>query len=66
MIIDAKKYMNTYKCSSQVAKYLILERNMPVLGVDKKYYYFADTELLREVLGSLPPLLKVIDRLTPR
>jgi hypothetical protein len=66
MIINAKKYISTYKCDKQVAHYLIYTIGLPVLDVDKDWYYFLDDSSLRNILGRMPLWLKVIDKLTPR
>jgi hypothetical protein len=64
MIIDGKDYVNTYKCVKMIADYLIYEKNLPVFDVDKNFYYFRESELLDEILGSMPIWLKLIDKLT--
>jgi hypothetical protein len=63
MIINAKNFMPTYRCKKRLANYLIYEKNLPVLDVDKGYWYFCDNELLREILDGLPLWLKVLNKL---
>jgi hypothetical protein len=62
MIIDASKYMSTFKCKKLLADYLIYEKNLSVLDVEKKYYYFNDNELLKEILESAPIWIKLLNK----
>jgi len=41
-------------------RYLVFEKNLPVLSYDKDYYYFANTEMLEKALEEMPFYLKVI------
>lgn len=60
MIINSQSWMpSAFKCKKILANYLIYERNLPVLNVDENFYYFVDSELLREILESLPLWLKL-------
>jgi translation elongation factor P/translation initiation factor 5A len=60
MIINASKFMPTFKCKKLLANYLIYEKNLPVLDVDDNYWYFCDNELLHEILESLPLWLRLL------
>lgn len=63
MIIGAKNFMSTYRCKRILANYLIYDKNLPVLDVDKNYWYFNDNDLLQEILESLPWWLKLLNKL---
>lgn len=54
LIRNIDKVQKKFKCGHWVGEYLT-QRNVPILGFDENWYYFADTELLREVLEN-PPL----------
>jgi hypothetical protein len=60
MIINASKYMPIFKCKKLLADYLIYEKNLSLLNVDKKYYYFNDNEILKEILESAPIWVKLL------
>ena len=61
-MINNPKGLDTYVCSKPVSKYL-LERNLPLLGAENGKYYFANTELLKEVLEFMPFWLKLMDKI---
>lgn len=50
-----------YECSPFIGRYLVNERSIPVLSIDGSKWYFAKTDLLEEVLKSMPLYLKVLD-----
>lgn len=52
--------MPTFKCKKLLANYLIYEKSLPVLDVDKDYWYFNDNDLLQEILEGLPWWLKLL------
>ena len=56
-VSDMKK---TYNCTPLVGKWLI-EKNFPVLSISNGTYYFSDSELLREVLLTMPMWIKVLN-----
>jgi hypothetical protein len=56
-ILNPEKIDNKIRCNKLVAKYF-LERNVPILGRDDKYYYFANSELFREILSFAPFWIK--------
>ncbi len=60
MIINAQKFMPTFKCKKLLANYLIYEKNLAILDVDKDYYYFNDNELLREILENAPIWVRLL------
>lgn len=60
MIINASKFMPTFKCKRFLANYLIYEKNLPVLDVDNNYWYFCDNELLQEILENAPWYIKLL------
>lgn len=50
----------TYSCTRFIGEW-IKEKNFPVLSIENNRYYFADTELLREVIERIPIWMKVVD-----
>jgi len=48
-----------FKCNKLVADYLIYKCHLPLLSMDKKWFYFAETPLLKESLENIPFYLKV-------
>ncbi len=60
MIINHEMIEKKFKCKKILADYLMYERNLPLLSLDGKDYYFTDNDLLREILQSLPFWLKFI------
>ena len=50
----------TYSCTPFIGKW-IQEKNFPVLSIFGGRYYFADTELLREVISTIPVWMKILD-----
>jgi len=59
-IKNVEDIKNTYDCTPFVGKWLI-EKSFPVLSISNGRYYFSDTELLREVLSTIPIWIKVIN-----
>lgn len=60
MIINKKIYPDAYRCGEKIMRYLALECHIPVLSVSGNYYYFANTEKLREALDKMPITLKAL------
>jgi hypothetical protein len=58
-IINPDKISNKVKCNKIVAQYF-LERNVPLLSIYKNNYYFANTELFKEILGFAPWWVKLM------
>lgn len=52
-----------YKCKYRVMKYLLIECSLPLLAVDKNYFYFTDNDLLKECLERMPLYLRIISKL---
>lgn len=48
-----------YKCSKQISKWLQYEHNIPLLGNEGEYFYFAKTDELEQALLRLPFWLKL-------
>lgn len=48
-----------YACKRLVMEYLVYTHKLPILGFDKKYFYFADTDELRACLEEMPIWLKI-------
>jgi hypothetical protein len=53
--------INVYGCTPFIGRYLVNERSIPVLSIDGSKWYFSKTDLLEEVLKSMPFYLKVLD-----
>lgn len=60
MITNPEIIENKYKCRKIIANYLVRECNIPILGIDKGYYYFSKTNYLDECLSRLPFTLKIL------
>jgi hypothetical protein len=58
-IINPDKITNKIKCNKIVAQYL-LERNVPLLSKINNDYYFADSELTKEILSFAPWWAKIL------
>ena len=63
MIINHEAIKRKFKCNDIVGDYLLRNFNLPVLSVDKGYYYFTDNEYFRECLKNLPLLYKIFMKL---
>lgn len=62
MITNPSIIKNVYKTKNKhVEEYLILNCSIPLLGFDKKYFYFANTEKLRKHLRKMPIPLKILE-----
>lgn len=59
MIINLETIENKFMCSKTVANYLIFECKLPVLGYDKHYFYFANTDKLKECMKKMPLQVKI-------
>lgn len=62
MIANVYNVPNKFKCKKLLANYLQYEKNLPLLSVDKNYYWFTDSPMLREILQNLPLWLKVLNK----
>jgi hypothetical protein len=60
MITNPSIIKEKYKCNKNIANYLIFKCNIPLLGVDKDYYYFANTDKLKECVKNMPLGLKIL------
>ena len=63
MINNIEIIEKKYKCIKIVMEYLVYKCHLPVYGIDEKYYYFADTRVLRECLAKMPFYLKIANKL---
>ena len=63
MIINGQNLMASFKCKKKLAEYLIYEKGFPVLNVDEKYYYFVETDLLKETLEGLSLWTKIVNKI---
>ena len=59
---DAAEKDKIYGCGRIIATHLIYEKHLPLLAMDKKFWYFARTEALEKALEKLPFWLKVAKR----
>lgn len=59
MIVNHIILEDKYKCNKKVMEYLVFKCHLPILGIDGKYYYFANTEDLRESLKAMPLSLRL-------
>lgn len=50
----------TFVCGRFLGEWLHRKMGLPLLAIDSKAYYFADTESLQEVLENAPPYIKFI------
>jgi hypothetical protein len=51
-----------YACGNLTAKFLIYQKNLPLLSRVGKVWYFAKTEALEEALKALPLWLKLMEK----
>jgi hypothetical protein len=56
-IVNSNK-SNMFKCGEIVYSYL--KRQVPLLSRDEKYYYFANTEALKDALEKAPIHIKIM------
>jgi hypothetical protein len=60
MITNLETIENKFMCNNVVARYLVLECDLPVLGYDKEhYFYFANTDKLKECVSKMPLTVKI-------
>ena len=53
--IEEVKNIKVFKCGKRLSEWLIKEKNIPLLAIDKQgKYCFTDNELLQEVLAQKP------------
>jgi hypothetical protein len=57
-IVNPEKINNKIECNKLVAKYF-LERNLPLLSRKGNTYYFANTDLFKEILSLSPFWVKL-------
>jgi hypothetical protein len=62
MISNIWTIPNKYRCNKRMANYLMYDRNLPLLGVSGKNYYFAETELLKEILKQVPVWVRFLNK----
>lgn len=58
IITNLEKIKNKIECSYIVGKYLIY-MGVPLLGIRKNKFYFADTELFRKTIDSAPFIIRI-------
>jgi hypothetical protein len=63
MIINGQSFIDSFKCKKKLAEYLIYKKHFPVFNVDETYYYFVNTDLLKEVLEGLPLWMKIANKI---
>jgi hypothetical protein len=59
-IANVSDMNQAYSCTPFIGKWLI-EKNFPVLSLKDGKYYFAETELLKEVVDTIPLWMKILD-----
>jgi hypothetical protein len=59
MITNLETIENKFMCNKTVANYLIFKCNIPVLGYDEHYFYFANTDKLKECIDKMPLMTKI-------
>jgi len=60
MIVNNSIITDPYKCGKAIMRYLVEAEGLPVLSYDSKYYYFANTERLKNSLKNMPLHLKLL------
>lgn len=50
-----------YKCNIIIGEWLVNEKSMPLLSIEKGRWCFSKTPLLEEVLESMPFYLKALE-----
>lgn len=63
MITNPEIIPDKYVCSEKIARYLIYECHIPLLGYneDRSRYYFTDNKELRKCLEKMPLGLKMLN-----
>jgi len=51
-----------YKCNKYVKGWLIFYCRLPLLSFDRKYFYFAKTDKLKECLKKMPLDIKILSK----
>ena len=59
MFVNPDFIKRKYRCNKIIADYLVHNKNLPILGLIGKEYYFSNTPLLQETLQNLPLWLKI-------
>jgi len=60
MIINPNIIEKKYRCNKYVKSWLIRHYRIPLLSFDRKYFYFADTEKLRECIKHMPLDVRIL------
>lgn len=60
MITNSEIIKDKYVCSKRIAEYLVFKCNLPVLGIGKDCYFFANTAELKECIKNIPFGLKIL------
>lgn len=60
MIINNDILEDSFRCKAIVKDYLVIKKGLPILSYDDDYFYFAQTENLKNALKTMPLHLKLI------
>lgn len=60
MITNPEVFINKFKCGKIFADYLIYHRHLPLLSVDKNYYYFVQNDEFDNIFEDIPIWIKAI------
>lgn len=59
MITNLETIESKFMCNKIVANYLMFECKLPVLGYNKHYFFFANTDKLKECIKKMPLGIKI-------
>jgi hypothetical protein len=60
MITNPEILKDTFKCNAVIKEYLVYHCHLPILGYDEKYFYFSNTDELKECLKHIPLTIKLL------
>jgi len=64
MITNPEIIQDKYVCNKRIAEYLVFKCSLPLLGVNKNCYYFANTDKLKDAVKNIPLGLKILSIIT--
>jgi hypothetical protein len=61
MLNNPEIIKDKYACNKIVADWLIYKGHLPLLGMDKCYYYFAKTDDWKMAMNNMPFYVKMME-----
>jgi hypothetical protein len=56
---DREQLNSWFKCKRRVGEFLVNEKKMPLIHRSKGYYYFVETEELKNIIKEVPLWMKL-------